>query len=50
MHRRADVSSSAIRHARVAESIAGMVPPSVRQHIEQHALYEESAPPGPASI
>ena len=39
----ADVSATAIR-ARSArgESIAGLVPPAVRQHIEQHALY--SAP------
>ena len=36
----ADVSSTAIRQARQHhQSIAGMVPPSVQQHIEQHALY-----------
>jgi nicotinate-nucleotide adenylyltransferase len=36
----ADVSSTAIRE-RVAEgeSIAGLVPPAVQQHIEQHGLY-----------
>jgi hypothetical protein len=33
-------SSTAIRHRRAAgESIAGLVPPSVQQHIEQHGLY-----------
>ncbi len=38
----ADVSSSAIRHARShGESIVGMVPPGVQQHIEQHALYKD---------
>jgi nicotinate-nucleotide adenylyltransferase len=38
----ADVSATAIRRARSGrESIAGMVPPAVRQHIEQHALYED---------
>jgi len=36
----ADVSSSAIRRARAeGRSIAGMVPPGVQQHIEQHGLY-----------
>jgi nicotinate-nucleotide adenylyltransferase len=41
----ADVSSSAIRQARHDHrSIAGMVPNSVRQHIDQHALYEQSPP------
>lgn len=45
-----DVSSSAIRQARRGgNSISGLVPASVRQHIEQHALYEESALAGPAS-
>jgi nicotinate-nucleotide adenylyltransferase len=40
----ADVSSTAIRQARQQhQSIAGMVPPSVEQHIEQHDLYD--APP-----
>jgi len=41
----ADVSSTAIRQARLDHrSIAGMVPPSVQQHIEQHALYGIPAP------
>jgi nicotinate-nucleotide adenylyltransferase len=41
----ADVSSTAVRLARLDHrSIAGMVPPSVQQHIEQHALYEAPAP------
>jgi nicotinate-nucleotide adenylyltransferase len=41
----ADVSSTAIRQARLdRRSIAGMVPPSVQQHIEQHALYDVPAP------
>ena len=41
-----DVSSTAIRERRVnGESIAGLVPDSVRQHIEQHGLYS-SAPVG----
>ena len=36
----ADVSSTAIRSRRAAgQSIAGLVPPAVRQHIEQHGLY-----------
>ena len=36
----ADVSSTAIRRRRAAgASIAGMVPPAVQQHIEQHGLY-----------
>jgi hypothetical protein len=40
------VSSSAIR-ARIAanESIAGMVPPAVQQHIEQHGLYASTPRP-----
>jgi nicotinate-nucleotide adenylyltransferase len=39
----ADVSSTAIRRCRAhGESIAGMVPPAVQRHIEQHALYEET--------
>jgi nicotinate-nucleotide adenylyltransferase len=39
-----DVSSTAIRERRAhGESIAGLVPDSVRQHIEQHGLYS-SAP------
>jgi len=41
-----DVSSTAIRERRIqGESIAGLVPDSVRQHIEQHGLYS-SAPAG----
>ncbi len=41
----ADVSSTAIRRCRAqGESIAGMVPPAVERHIEQHALYEETTP------
>ena len=36
----ADVSSTSIRRRIAArESIAGLVPPVVRQHIEQHGLY-----------
>ena len=39
----ADVSSTAIRRARLnGQTIAGLVPPSVQQHIEQHGLYEDS--------
>lgn len=40
-----DVSSTAIRH-RVAqgESISGLVPPAVQQHIEQHGLYTSRIP------
>jgi nicotinate-nucleotide adenylyltransferase len=42
----ADVSSTAIRRARQAQqSIAGSVPLSVQQHIEQHGLYEDPMPP-----
>jgi nicotinate-nucleotide adenylyltransferase len=38
----ADVSATAIRVARAhRESIAGMVPSAVCQHIEQHALYQD---------
>ena len=47
----ADVSSTAIRRARLAHrSIAGLVPSSVQQHIEQHGLYEDPRPAagGPA--
>ena len=41
----ADVSSSAIRHRlTAAESIEGLVPPSVAQHIEQHGLYTSMTP------
>jgi nicotinate-nucleotide adenylyltransferase len=40
----ADVSSTAIRERRArGESIAGLVPDSVRQHIEQHELYSSAA-------
>jgi nicotinate-nucleotide adenylyltransferase len=41
----ADVSSTAIR-SRLAEgeSIAGLVPPGVQQHIEQHGLYTPTTP------
>ncbi len=41
----ADVSSTAIRH-RIAdgESISGLVPPRVQQHIEQHGLYTPMMP------
>jgi len=39
-----DVSSTAIRERRAGgESIAGLVPDSVRQHIEQHGLYSSTA-------
>lgn len=42
----ADVSSSAIRLRLAAgESIAGLVPPAVQQHLERHRLYT-SMPPG----
>jgi nicotinate-nucleotide adenylyltransferase len=42
----ADVSSTAIRQRVAAgESIAGLVPPRVQQHIEQHGLYT-STPSG----
>jgi nicotinate-nucleotide adenylyltransferase len=42
----ADVSSTAIRQRRrEGRSIAGLVPPGVQQHIEQHGLYA-SFPPG----
>jgi nicotinate-nucleotide adenylyltransferase len=41
----AAVSSTAIRERRAAgESIAGMVPCLVQQHIEQHGLYTAAAP------
>ena len=40
-----DVSSTAIRHRRVnGQSIAGLVPPGVQQHIEQHGLYTSITP------
>jgi nicotinate-nucleotide adenylyltransferase len=41
----ADVSSTAIRRACASgESIAGMVPEAVRQHIVQHGLYDAPSP------
>ena len=41
----ADVSSSAIRRRLAAgDSIAGLVPPAVQQHIEQHGLYTSMPP------
>ncbi len=40
----ADVSSTAIRQRRLAgQSISGLVPPGVEQHIEQHGLYTSMA-------
>jgi nicotinate-nucleotide adenylyltransferase len=45
-----DVSSTAIRERRLrGESIAGLVPDSVRQHIEQHELYSSTSPERRAS-
>ena len=45
----ADVSSTAIReHLAAGESIAGLVLPRVRQHIEQHGLYTSITPGGRA--
>ena len=41
----ADVSSTAIRARRASGlSIAGLVPPAVQQHIEQHGLYTNTPP------
>ena len=41
----ADVSSTAIRDRRArGESVAGLVPDPVRQHIEQHGLYAATSP------
>jgi nicotinate-nucleotide adenylyltransferase len=41
----ADVSATAIRHrSATGESIAGFVPPAVRQHIERHGLYSTASP------
>jgi hypothetical protein len=41
----ADVSATAIRRRSAAgESIAGLVPTPVRQHIERHELYATSTP------
>ena len=49
-----DVSSTAIRQAKArGESIAGLVTPYVQQHIEQHALYQQTTPaaePGAESM
>jgi len=40
----ANVSATAIRQrSATGESIAGLVPPTVRQHIERHALYAASS-------
>jgi nicotinate-nucleotide adenylyltransferase len=56
--RTADVSSTAIRKRRAeGQTIAGLVEPSVQQHIEQHGLYTpmdpgrrgNDAPPRPAA-
>jgi nicotinate-nucleotide adenylyltransferase len=45
-----DVSSTAIRERRArGQSIAGLVPDSVRQHIEQHDLYQASTPQAPGN-
>jgi nicotinate-nucleotide adenylyltransferase len=44
----ADVSSTAIRQRRLhGQSISGLVPPGVEQHIEQHGLYQTIAPSEP---
>jgi nicotinate-nucleotide adenylyltransferase len=44
----ADVSSTAIRQRRLhGQSISGLVPPGVEQHIEQHGLYQTIAPNEP---
>jgi nicotinate-nucleotide adenylyltransferase len=44
----ADVSSTAIRQRRQrGESISGLVPPGVEQHIEQHGLYQSPVPSEP---
>jgi nicotinate-nucleotide adenylyltransferase len=41
----ADVSSTAIRHRlSTRQSIEGLVPPAVQQHIEQHGLYTSMTP------
>jgi len=43
--RTADVSSTAIRgRCAAGQSIAGLVPPAVQQHIEQHGLYTNTPP------
>ena len=44
----ADVSSTAIRQRRQAgQTITGLVPPGVEQHIEQHGLYRSISPDAP---
>jgi len=44
----ADVSSTAIRQRRLhGQSISGLVPPGVEQHIEQHGLYRSITPSEP---
>jgi hypothetical protein len=44
----ADVSSTAIRQRRqLGQSIAGLVPRGVEQHIEQHGLYQSRTPGEP---
>jgi nicotinate-nucleotide adenylyltransferase len=44
----ADVSSTAIRQRRLhGQSISGLVPPGVEQHIEQHGLYRTITPSEP---
>jgi hypothetical protein len=44
----ADVSSTAIRQRRQAgQTITGLVPPGVEQHIEQHGLYRTITPGEP---
>jgi nicotinate-nucleotide adenylyltransferase len=41
----ADVSATAVRRARAeGRSIAGLVPPRVQKHIEQHGLYTPTVP------
>ncbi len=41
----ADVSATAVRdRCRQGLSVAGMVPPGVRQHLEQHRLYDPEIP------
>ena len=45
----ADVSSTAIRERlRAHQPIAGLVPPAVEQHIEQHGLYQSMAAEAPS--
>jgi nicotinic acid mononucleotide adenylyltransferase len=41
----ADVSSTAVRFRRASgQSVEGLVPASVQQHIEQHGLYTSNTP------